>query len=94
MADPILLAPMVDAVLLVVDGSKSRRGDITDARQQLDRVGARLIGTVINRFRLVQMGPLQILRSRIDASGRAQPLRSSGVPISPCSKEARGKPYQ
>jgi hypothetical protein len=41
---------VVDAVLLVVDGSKSRRGDIADARQQLDRVGARLIGTVINRF--------------------------------------------
>lgn len=49
-ADPILLAPVVDAVLLVVDGSKSTRGDITDARQQLDRVGARLIGTVINKF--------------------------------------------
>lgn len=49
-ADPIILAPLVDAVLLVVDGSKSTRGDITDARQQLDRVGARLIGTVINKF--------------------------------------------
>jgi len=58
-ADPILLAPMVDAVLLVVDGSKSRRGDIADARQQLDRVGARLIGTVINRFDSSRWGRYQ-----------------------------------
>jgi capsular exopolysaccharide synthesis family protein len=49
-ADSIMLAAVVDAVLLVVDGSKSTRGDIADARQQLDRAGARLIGTVINRF--------------------------------------------
>jgi capsular exopolysaccharide synthesis family protein len=58
-ADPILLAPVVDAVLLVVDGSKSRRGDIADARQQLDRVGARLIGTVINRFDSSRWGRYQ-----------------------------------
>jgi capsular exopolysaccharide synthesis family protein len=58
-ADPIMLAPLVDAVILVVDGSKSTRGDISDARQQLDRVGARLIGTVINRFDSSRRGRYQ-----------------------------------
>jgi polysaccharide biosynthesis transport protein len=58
-ADPIMLAPLVDAVLLVVDGSKSTRGDITDARQQLERVGARLIGAVINKFNSARWGGYQ-----------------------------------
>jgi capsular exopolysaccharide synthesis family protein len=55
-ADPMLLAPLVDAVLLVVDGSKTTRGDITDARQQLDRVGARVIGVVVNKFNSSRWG--------------------------------------
>ena len=58
-ADAIMLAPEVDAVLLVVDGSKSTRGDIIDARQQLERVGARLIGTVINKFDSSRWGRYQ-----------------------------------
>jgi tyrosine-protein kinase len=58
-ADSIMLAAVVDAVLLVVDGSKSTRGDIADARQQLDRAGARLIGTVINRFHSSRWGRYQ-----------------------------------
>jgi Mrp family chromosome partitioning ATPase len=52
----MLLAPLVDAVLLVVDGSKTTRGDITDARQQLDRVGARVIGVVVNKFNSSRWG--------------------------------------
>ena len=35
------------------------------------------------------MGPLPVLRSRIDASRRAQPLRSSGVSMPPCPNESR-----
>ncbi|MGH2577205.1 MAG: CpsD/CapB family tyrosine-protein kinase, partial [Actinomycetota bacterium] len=58
-ADPIILAPLVDAVLLVVDGSKSTPGDIIEARQQLERVGARLIGTVINKFDSSRWGSYQ-----------------------------------
>jgi Mrp family chromosome partitioning ATPase len=58
-ADPIMLSPVVDAVLLVVDGSKTARGDIADARQQLDRVGARVIGVVVNRFSSSRWGRYQ-----------------------------------
>ncbi|MGH2530227.1 MAG: polysaccharide biosynthesis tyrosine autokinase [Actinomycetota bacterium] len=58
-ADPIMLASEVDAVLLVVDGSKSTPGDIIEARQQLERVGARLIGTVINKFDSSRWGSYQ-----------------------------------
>lgn len=47
-ADALVLAPMVDAVLFVADAEKTPRGAILQARAQLDQVGARLLGSVLN----------------------------------------------
>ena len=49
-ADALTLAPLVDAVLLVADAERTRRGDILRARQQLEHVNAHVIGTILNRF--------------------------------------------
>jgi Mrp family chromosome partitioning ATPase len=49
-ADAMTLTPLVDAVLLVADARSTTRGAIEQARQQLDQVNARVIGTVLNNF--------------------------------------------
>ena len=50
LADAITLAPLADGVLLVADAQATDRGAIEHARQQLDRVHARVIGAILNNF--------------------------------------------
>ncbi len=47
-ADALVLAPMVDGVLFVADAETTPRGAVIQARAQLDQVGARVIGAVLN----------------------------------------------
>jgi polysaccharide biosynthesis transport protein len=49
-ADALALAPMADAVLLVVDASRTPRGSVADARRQLQQVEANIIGAVLNNM--------------------------------------------
>ena len=49
-ADAMTLTPFVDAVLFVADARRTTRGAIAQARQQLDQVNARVLGTVLNNF--------------------------------------------
>lgn len=49
-ADAMTLTPLVDAVLFVADARSTTRGAIEQARQQLDQVNARVVGTVLNNF--------------------------------------------
>lgn len=46
--DPVAMAPLVDGVLLVVDATTARQSALVDAREQLDKVSARVIGAVFN----------------------------------------------
>ena len=50
LADAITLAPMADGVLLVADAQDTHRGAVEHAREQIDRVHARVIGAVLNNF--------------------------------------------
>ncbi|MDQ3952273.1 MAG: polysaccharide biosynthesis tyrosine autokinase [Actinomycetota bacterium] len=50
LADAITLAPLADGVLLVADAQETDRGAVEHARQQIDRVHARVIGAVLNNF--------------------------------------------
>ena len=47
-ADALVLVPMVDAVLYVADAQTTPRGAVLQARAQLDQVGARIVGAVLN----------------------------------------------
>jgi succinoglycan biosynthesis transport protein ExoP len=47
-ADAAILASMADGVLLVVSAGRTDRGAIHHAHQQLVKVGARVVGTVLN----------------------------------------------
>jgi tyrosine-protein kinase len=47
-ADALVLAPLVDGVIFVADAMSTPRGAVIQARAQLDQVGARMLGAVLN----------------------------------------------
>ncbi len=49
-ADAVILASYVDAVILVLDAGKTSRSAAVHAKEQLERVGAQIIGCVLNAF--------------------------------------------
>ena len=51
-ADAAVLAPSVDGVILVVSAGKTKRDLVRRAREQLEVVGARVLGVVLNNARL------------------------------------------
>jgi len=48
--DAAVLATEVDGTLLVIDAGRTRSGAVRQARESLDRVGAKVLGAVINRL--------------------------------------------
>ena len=50
-SDAAILATRVDGVLLVVDSGRTRRDAAKRAREQLERVGARLLGVVLTNVK-------------------------------------------
>jgi capsular exopolysaccharide synthesis family protein len=50
-SDAAVLAARVDGVLLVLDAGRTRREPARQAKEQLERVGARLLGTVLNNVK-------------------------------------------
>lgn len=49
-ADAMTLARRCDGVLFIADATKSTQGAVIQARQQLEQVGARIIGGVLHNF--------------------------------------------
>jgi capsular exopolysaccharide synthesis family protein len=49
-ADALELAPKVDGIVLVVDGSKTTRQAATQIRHQLERVGGLIVGGILNNL--------------------------------------------
>jgi capsular exopolysaccharide synthesis family protein len=48
-ADSLALAPLVDAVLVVADAKESDRTAVTRLKDELEQVGGRIVGAVLNR---------------------------------------------
>jgi Mrp family chromosome partitioning ATPase len=48
-ADALALAPLVDAVLVVADAKESDRDAVTRLRDEVEQVGGRIVGAVLNR---------------------------------------------
>jgi capsular exopolysaccharide synthesis family protein len=48
-ADPAILAPRVDGVLLVIDYQKSNKDVVQQSTRSLEIVGANILGTVMNK---------------------------------------------
>jgi receptor protein-tyrosine kinase len=53
-ADAIALAPLVDAVLVVADRPSTNRKELVRLREQLEEVGGKVLGVVLNRDRTRQ----------------------------------------
>ena len=51
-SDALALAPLCDGVIYVADAGETTRGAVAHAREQLDQVGAEIIGSVLNNFDL------------------------------------------
>lgn len=51
-ADASILAPRVDAVVLVLDAMRTRREQAQRAKAQLERVNAHILGVVLNNARI------------------------------------------
>jgi non-specific protein-tyrosine kinase len=49
-SDALALAPLCDGVLYVADAEGTSRGAVAHAREQLEQVGAELLGSVLNNF--------------------------------------------
>ena len=47
--DALVLSQIVDGVILVINTGSTRNGEVVQAKAQLDQVGARIIGVVLNR---------------------------------------------
>ena len=47
-ADPLILATYTDGVLLILDSQRTRKVSLREAVRDLDAVGARMLGTVMN----------------------------------------------
>ena len=48
-SDSLALAPLMDGVLVVADGRATRRESVSQLRDQLDQIGGKVIGAVLNR---------------------------------------------
>ena len=48
-ADALALAPLVDAVLVVADAKESDRDQVSRLREELEQVGGKVVGAVLNR---------------------------------------------
>jgi capsular exopolysaccharide synthesis family protein len=48
-ADPLVLAALVDGVVFVVDARSTERDAIAEARRRLEQVGAKVLGGVMNK---------------------------------------------
>jgi capsular exopolysaccharide synthesis family protein len=51
-SDPLIIAPKSDGVLLVLDAQKTRKGTVRKHVRDVESIGARLLGTVMNNTRV------------------------------------------
>jgi Mrp family chromosome partitioning ATPase len=49
--DASIVGPRLDAALIVIEADRTRVPDVERTRRALDRVGVRLVGSVLNRRR-------------------------------------------
>lgn len=51
-SDVAILATQVDGILMVLDAQRTRKGAVRSSMKRLETVGARIIGTVTNNFKV------------------------------------------
>jgi capsular exopolysaccharide synthesis family protein len=87
-ADSLALAPLVDAVLVVADAKTTDREALGQVRDQFDRIGANVVGTVLTRSRQKTTSSsrfrhyehLEAFRSALPGDLRGRPLEPAPEP--------------
>jgi len=72
-SDPLLMAPYMDGVMLVVDASQATRGGLEKIRDLLNRIGFTPFGAVLNRQRSSESDYRAGDHYRYQPSGSAKP---------------------
>jgi capsular exopolysaccharide synthesis family protein len=81
-ADSLAIAQAVDAVILLTAAAKTRSANLAEARRRLERVGATIIGAVLNG--VPDRGhQLQYYRSYPDEAPSGAPVRPAVQPMPP-----------
>jgi Mrp family chromosome partitioning ATPase len=65
-ADALALAPLVDAVLVVADARESDRELVGRMKEELEQVGGRIVGAVLNRSRQAGRNHYYSYQTRVD----------------------------
>lgn len=55
-SDPVILATQADGVLLVLDSQSTRRAALREAVRNLETVGAKVLGTIMNNVKVTKPG--------------------------------------
>lgn len=71
-ADPNLLAPLVDGVVIVVDASRTRRAQLRASIQTLEGAGAKILGVVLNKVKMPRGRPTYYTTHTTDTHGRTR----------------------
>ena len=94
LSDAALLAARSDGVLLVVTAHQTPRDVVVAARRQLEQVGARILGVVLNRVRPSESGRYHYYYYYYSRDGSSDEAprdgRPSRAPRAPASLDERG----
>jgi Mrp family chromosome partitioning ATPase len=65
-ADALALAPLTDAVLVVADARAGDREAVSRMKEELEQVGGRIVGAVLNRSRQAGRSAYYYAEARTD----------------------------
>jgi Mrp family chromosome partitioning ATPase len=91
-SDAAILSTVVDGVILVIDINKTKRREIRRAREAIEAVNGKIIGIVVNRFRIRDRTYYYEYAESYGAnktSGRPPESRDAGPPL-PSSLTGQG----
>ena len=84
-ADPLYLAPLTDGVVVVADATRTSRREVDEVRDTFERVGAWIIGGIVNRAVMKKARYLS-RESRATRDPRTQARTPAPVPEPPMPK--------
>ena len=84
-ADPLYLAPLTDGVVVVADATHTSRAAVDDVRDTFERVGAWIIGGIVNRAVMKKARYLS-RESRATRDPRTQARTPAPIPEPPKPK--------
>lgn len=86
LADSVNIAARAAGTILIVDANETGRSQATHAREELERVGTRIVGTVLNSFDA--SGKAAYYYASYYQSGYTEPTPQNQSPVPPSGEQA------